>query len=114
VLQDEESTAACSDTYSTRGLKPLLENVCSRLSCQVLAGNLILFRLDTQFGDGKPHSLIALVHAVCGMQGMGNAQMFIDSALLPKGNVCVAVLDGKKSDPSNGLKLAEGLCTHSL
>ncbi len=95
-------------TYPTRGLKSLLENVCRRLSG--VGGELnSVIRLDTQYGGGKTHSLIALVHAVRGMQGVGNAQEFIDPALLPKGNVRVAALDGERSDPSNGLKLEEGV-----
>ncbi len=52
-----------SNTYPTRGLKSLLRNVCLRLSAspdQVGA----LFRLDTQFGGGKTHGLIALAHTV--------------------------------------------------
>ena len=100
-------------TYPTRGLKSLLENVCRRLSGVGGEFNSVI-RLDTQYGGGKTHSLIALVHAVRGMQGVGDAQEFIDLALLPKGNVRVAALDGEKSDPSNGLKLEEGLYAHSL
>ena len=100
-------------TYPTRGLKSLLETVCRRLSG--VGGELnSVIRLDTQYGGGKTHSLIALVHAVRGMHGVGNAKEFIDSELLPKGNVRIAALDGEKSDPSNGLKLEEGLFAHSL
>jgi len=49
-------------TYPTRGLRNLLANVCRRLSG---AGGeaAAIFRLDTQFGGGKTHGLIALVHA---------------------------------------------------
>ena len=54
-------------TYPTRGLRTLLETVCRRLSGTGGELNSVV-RLDTQYGGGKTHSLIALVHAVRGMQ----------------------------------------------
>ncbi len=50
-------------TYPTRGLKTLLETVCRRLSGKGGELNSVI-RLDTQYGGGKTHGLIALVHAV--------------------------------------------------
>ncbi len=71
-------------TFPTRGLKNLLANVCRRLSG---AGGeaASIFRLDTQFGGGKTHGLIALVHAARGLDGVKNVAEFIDPALLPNG-----------------------------
>src|SRR5690242_347675 len=59
------------NTYPTRGLRSLLDNVCRRLSG---AGGQAasIFRLDTQFGGGKTHGLIALVHAARGLAGVKN------------------------------------------
>jgi len=71
-------------------------------------------RLDTQFGGGKTHGLIALIHAVKGMQGVKNADEFIDPKLLPRGDVRVAALDGENSDPANGVRLEGDLMAHSL
>ncbi|MDB4303986.1 DUF499 domain-containing protein, partial [Desulfosarcina sp.] len=100
-------------THPTRGLKTLLETICRRLSG--VGGELnSVIRLDTQYGGGKTHSLIALTHAVRGMSGVESIEEFVDPSLLPKGNVRVAALDGERSDPSNGLKLEEGLFAHSL
>ena len=50
-----------ADTYPTRGLKNLLVNVCRRLTG---AGGEVaaIFRLDTSYGGGKTHGLIALTH----------------------------------------------------
>lgn len=89
------------NTYPTRGLKSLLANVCRRLSG---AGGeaAAIFRLDTQFGGGKTHGLIALVHAAKGMQGIANVAEFIAPELLPKGQVRVAAFDGENADPLNG------------
>lgn len=47
------------NTYPTRGLRNLLANVCRRLSST--GGEAAsIFRLDTQYGGGKTHGLIAL------------------------------------------------------
>lgn len=100
-------------TYPTRGLKTLLETVCRRLSGKGGELNSVI-RLDTQFGGGKTHSLIALVHAVRGLQGVQNAKEFIDLKLLPEGNVRVAAIDGENADPANGLQLEKGLMARSL
>ncbi|OQB37303.1 MAG: hypothetical protein BWY09_01641 [Candidatus Hydrogenedentes bacterium ADurb.Bin179] len=100
-------------TYPTRGLKTLLETVCRRLSGKGGELNSVV-RLDTQYGGGKTHSLIALVHAVRGMQDVAGAKEFIDPKLLPKGNIRVAAIDGENADPANGLKLEKGLMARSI
>lgn len=100
-------------TYPTRGLKKLIETVCKRLSGK--GGELAsIIRLDTQFGGGKTHSLIALTHAVRGMQGVANPVEFVDVALLPKEDVKVAALDGENADPTNGRLLEKGVYAKSL
>ncbi len=95
------------NTYPTRGLQNLLANVCRRLSG---AGGeaASIFRLDTQYGGGKTHGLIALIHAARGMQGVQNVSEFVDPALLPK-DVRIAAFDGEISDPSNGRDLGDGI-----
>lgn len=58
-----------ANTYPTRGLKNLLANVCRRLSG---AGGeaAAIFRLDTSYGGGKTHGLIAVSLIVCsGLRG---------------------------------------------
>ena len=101
------------NSYPTRGMKELLKAVCQRLSGE--GGEIgSLFRLDTQYGGGKTHGLIALVHAVNGMKGVKNVAEFVDPSLLPKGKVRVAALDGENSDPADGLTLEDGLRAYSL
>ena len=95
-------------TYPTRGLKSLLANVCRRLS-GVGGEAASIFRLDTQFGGGKTHGLIALVHAARGLSGVKNVSEFIDPALLPKGSVRVAAFDGENADPLNGRTMGDGI-----
>ena len=95
-------------TYPTRGLKNLLGNVCRRLSG---AGDDVasIFRLDTSYGGGKTHGLIALVHAARGFQGVANPGEFVNPAVLPKKPVPVAAFDGENADPANGRTMEEGL-----
>ena len=60
-----------ANTYPTRGLRNLLHIVLARLSGSG-GGAAAIFRLDTSFGGGKTHALIALAHAARGMQGVPN------------------------------------------
>lgn len=97
-----------ANTHPTRGLKDLLRNVCLRLrgSPHQVAS---IFRLDTNYGGGKTHALIALTHAIQGMQGVPNVGEFLDPALLPTGKVRIAAFDGENADPLNGRPLESGL-----
>ena len=97
-----------ANTYPTRGLKNLLGNVCRRLSG---AGGDVasIFRLDTSYGGGKTHGLIALAHAARGLDGVANPSEFVEPAVLPKEPVRVAAFDGENADPANGRRMEEGL-----
>ncbi len=95
-----------ANTHPTLGLKALLKTVCQRL--QGLGGSAVL-RLDTQYGGGKTHSLIALTHAAQGMQGVENVQEFIEPELVPTTTVRLAAFDGENADPVNGRPLGNGL-----
>ena len=81
-----------ASTYPTAGLRDLLANVCRRLGG---AGGeaAAIFRLDTSYGGGKTHGLIALAHAANGLAGIPNAGEFVDPSLLLAGTVRVAALD---------------------
>lgn len=99
-------------TYPTEGLKTLLTSVCSRL----VGGSRSIapiFRLDTNYGGGKTHALIALAHAAKGMPGVTNVSEFVDPDLLPTFKVRVASFDGENADPYNGRLLEEGLRAHT-
>lgn len=97
-----------ANTHPTRGLRNLLWNVCQRLNG---AGEQAasIFRLDTNYGGGKTHALIALSHAANGMPGVDNADEFIEPALLPKTPVRIAAFDGENADPTNGRSLGDGI-----
>lgn len=97
-----------ANTYPTAGLKNLLRQVMGRLT-----GNgdtsAAIFRLDTSYGGGKTHSLIALTHAAGGMQGVQNPSEFLDPNLIPSGKVRIAAFDGENADPANGRAMGEGV-----
>ena len=101
-----------ANTYPTRGLKNLLENVCRRLSG---AGGEVasIFRLDTSYGGGKTHGLIALCHAARGMEGVSEITEFVDPSILPQSRVRIAAFDGENADPANGRKMKEGLFAYT-
>lgn len=97
-----------ANTHPTRGLRELLASVCQRLqghSDQIGA----IFRLDTNYGGGKTHALIALAHAVQGMAGVENVSEFMEPSLVPQQRVRVAAFDGENADPTNGRLLGEGI-----
>ena len=100
-----------SNTYPTRGLKDLLAHVCQRLTGA--GGAAAIFRLDTSYGGGKTHGLIALCHAARGMEDVANAAEFVDPALVPSGPVRIAAFDGENADPANGRAMGDGIlaCT---
>ena len=95
-----------ANTYPTRGLKNLLANVSRRLTG---AGGEVasIFRLDTSYGGGKTHGLIALCHAARGMEGVPNISEFIDPSLLPACHVRIAAFDGENADPANGRSMGD-------
>ncbi len=101
-----------ANTYPTRGLKNLLANVCQRLNG---IGDEVasIFRLDTSYGGGKTHGLIALTHAARGMQGVSEVQEFVDPSLIPKGHVRIAAFDGENADPANGRDMGDGVLAHT-
>ena len=72
-----------------------------------------IFRLDTSYGGGKTHGLIALAHAAGGMTGVSDLGEFIDPGLLPAGPVRVAAFDGENADPANGRALAGGVLAYT-
>ena len=101
-----------ANTYPTRGLRNLLANVCRRLSGKGGEAAAV-FRLDTSYGGGKTHGLIALIHAARGMQGAADIAEFVDPALLPQGPVRAAVFDGENADPANGREMGGGVLAHT-
>ncbi len=97
-------------TYLTKGLQNLLEAVVSRLSGGKGSG---VIQLQTPFGGGKTHSLLALYHAVKNRDKVGrfeNLKVLTD-ALPP--DTKVACFVGTHADPLKG-KTPWGSLAHQL
>jgi hypothetical protein len=105
-----------ASTYPTDGLRTLLVEVLGRLTGQSPT-NTSIIRLETSFGGGKSHNLIALYHAVSGKCNSQSLVTFIGKDVqLPKaGTVDVAGIVGSDLDPTTGIYHAEdNLTTHTL
>ena len=107
-----DSVRFFANTHPTRGLRDLLANVCARLS-GADEGAATIFRLDTTYGGGKTHGLIALLHAAGGMKGVQDAGEFVDPRLLPTTAVRIAAFDGENADPANGRAIGEGILAYT-
>ncbi len=89
-----------SQTYPTKQLQTLLRDVLARLTQGDPAASPVLV-LETPFGGGKTHALIALYHAA---RGASAAATVIDRGLLPSpGEVAVAAVVGTDLDPTSGV-----------
>jgi hypothetical protein len=97
-----------ANTYPTKGIKNVLKLVALRVSGHPEQIGAI-FRLDTQFGGGKTHALIALAHAMRGLSGVANADEFLDVSLRPSVPVRIAAFDGENADPANGHRIGDSL-----
>lgn len=100
-LEYRDAKIFFANTHPTHGLKNLLRHVCARLSGHAEQVSSI-FRLDTQYGGGKTHALIALTHLLRGELENIEVGEFIDPVFLPQGKVRIAAFDGENSDPANG------------
>lgn len=101
------------NTYPTTGLRTLLAEALGRLTGARPNANPIL-RLETSFGGGKTHNLIALYHAARGRLPADLADRFLPSRsfLLQPGTVRVAVLAGNALEPT-GLAHDDGVVVHT-
>lgn len=84
-------------TYLTKGLKNLLENVISRLNEG--QGDPVI-QLQTPFGGGKTHSLVALYHIIKNSKELIHIPAVSDLTKIKKGNVAIFV--GTHADPLSG------------
>ncbi|MBM4430799.1 MAG: ATP-binding protein, partial [Chloroflexi bacterium] len=90
-----------SNTYPTAGLKLLLDEALGRLTAVKRTNNAIV-RLETGFGGGKTHNLIALYHVA---QGHDPGPAFAAPALVPAaGSVHSVGMVGSDLQPRDGLK----------
>lgn len=109
----QDAATFFADTYPTQGLKRLLTEVFGRLSGMTVGSPII--RLETSFGGGKTHDEIALWHVCRQGRSIQGLDRFVDLALVPDRPIQVAAIDGKDSDPQNGIFHPEtGITTYTL
>lgn len=96
-LEYKDPVTFFQKTYLTQGLKNLLENVLSRLSGG--KGDPVI-QLQTPFGGGKTHALLALYHTVKNREQVNHFDI-ISKLPKPK-NANVVVFVGTQADPIKG------------
>jgi len=89
-------------TYRTDGLKTLLKEALGRLTGEKAANSSVI-RLETSFGGGKTHNLIALYHLANGKVSHDMVSDLLPPELLPQKPVLVIPLIGSDLDPSSGM-----------
>ncbi len=72
-----------ANTYPTKGLRSLLDEALGRLSGKRPDGASVI-RLETSFGGGKTHNLIALYHTCSDEVDPKLVKDFVGAGLLPK------------------------------
>ena len=110
----QDPRAFFSRTYITQGLRELLTGAARRLSG---TGGDPVIELQTNFGGGKTHSLIALYHMASGLNpddlpGLGEL-LEEEKLTLPPG-VNRAVLVGHMISPSSPQRVGGGIRLHTL
>ena len=111
-LDYREAPRFFAKTYPTIGLRNLLRNVLARLTGDPSA-TAAIFRLDTSYGGGKTHGLIALTHAARGMIGVAKVSEFVEANLIPNSPVRIGAFDGENADPANGRNMGDGVLAHT-
>ena len=92
------------NTFPTSGLRTLVNDALGRLAGDVSGTNAII-RLETAFGGGKTHNLIALYHLASGAVSEKLATRFLNKGLrLPKpGEIKIAGAVGSDQGPTDGV-----------
>jgi len=101
-------------TYLTESLKAMLVNSVRRLSGK---GGDPVIQLQTNFGGGKTHSMMALYHLFSGiaptdLAGIDAVMQTADASKLP--SVRRVVLVGNKISPGNPVKKSDGTVIKTL
>jgi predicted AAA+ superfamily ATPase len=101
-------------TFITDGLEQLLKGAISRLAGK---GGDPVVELQTNFGGGKTHSMLALYHLFSGTpaQDLPGIEMLLKESGTPiTANVKRAVLVGTKISPGRPSKKPDGALVHTL
>ena len=101
-------------TFITEGMRLLLDSVVRRLAGQ---GGDPVIQLQTAFGGGKTHTMLAVLHPAAGKapasELRGIPEILDKAGVLTLPKARVAVLDGTKIAP-NQPRTVEGHTLHTL
>jgi predicted AAA+ superfamily ATPase len=101
-------------TFLTQGLRDLLSGALLRLSGQ---GGDPVIELQTNFGGGKTHSMLALYHMFCGMKAAelpGLEPVFEKSGVSKIPSAKRVVIVGNKISPGSPSRKADGTVVRTL
>ncbi|MGB8648103.1 MAG: DUF499 domain-containing protein, partial [Anaerolineae bacterium] len=104
------------NTYPTAGLKTLLKDALGRLVGDAAGKNAVI-RLETAFGGGKTHNLIALYHVASGKTPAGAVADLLgkETRLPAPGVIQIGAVVGSDLDPTTGMEHPEDkLKTYTL
>jgi hypothetical protein len=101
-----------ASTYPTVGMRTLIEDCFGRLTGR--GSGTASIRLDTSYGGGKTHQLIALYHIAKHGRTISGIETFADPSLLPEAPVPVAAVVGSDLDPVAGIGHKDGTRTYTL
>lgn len=109
----QDANTFFSNTFPTDGIKTLIRETFSRLTQQGVGSPAI--RLETSFGGGKTHDLIALWHICKEGRRIQGLDRFADLSLIPSRSIQVAAVDGRDLDPEQGIYHKDtGVTTYTL
>ncbi|HCJ11338.1 MAG TPA: hypothetical protein DHW14_09295, partial [Clostridiales bacterium] len=102
-----------SRTHPTEGLRALLSEALGRIwGTNPMAAPVV--RLETSFGGGKTHGLIALYHAASGKVPAELLAPYFGGGDIPRGEPArVAVVVGDDLNPVDGLRHPDGVTTYT-
>jgi Protein of unknown function (DUF499) len=96
-----------ANTFATSGLKSLLREGLGRLT-GATPGSAPVIRLETSFGGGKTHNLIALFHLCRRAVDVGDVKAFVSPELIPKKPLDkIAGVVGPDMDSADGVDHGE-------
>jgi len=110
----QDPVAFFGRTYLTNGLRELLVGAARRLSGD---GGDPVIDLQTNFGGGKTHSMIALYHLASGLKAAdlpGVGELFAEEGVKLPDTVARAVIVGQWVSPASPSVKANGIETHTL
>ncbi len=119
VVQDAAPDVYCdpqaffAKTYLTAGLTNVLNKVSLALAGGADAGDRIL-SLQTSFGGGKTHALVALWHLAKHFSVVYPHLSFLKSKDWPQKAINVAVFTNRTCDATQGRQTSEGVHTRTL